>query len=417
MTIKVIFIFFLAVAFYGVKLSLLPVDIYRLVYIPCIVTLIFFIVYRRERVPTEIVNISLFFLLSLSFSVFVLLYTESNDLTVVRMHVDYIISILAVSYVIALILINMKIDIVSAIIIMAFIQACLMLLMISFPAFQKLILNLIDVDGIKRAEGGYRFRGVGFTGLATYSMAVVQSFSLFLFPLYWSRSSSSWRFIASCIVFITICISTLISARTSIIFIVSLFFYFLYIIVFSSMPILKRRIVLVVFSSIAFISIGFIYLASAESNELATMYNWGTELYRNFSESGSVRTESTDALATLYFMPEQFTLILGDGVYINETGGYYMSTDVGYIRIALYGGVFGSFLFYFSFAFLMYVAYIQTKERFGRQFAYGILIYSVLIFLVNAKGSIFFDGFIAIKLLILYTISLLVGGQKVINNE
>lgn len=374
--------------------------------------LLFFIAYRRESIPKEVFHISLFFFVSLFFSILVLLYTKSYDLTVVRMHVDYIISILVIAYVIALFLVNMKIDVVNAIITMAFFQACLMLLMIAFPEFQKLILNLIDVDGIERAEGSYRFRGVGFTGLATYSMAVAQSFSLFLFPLYWSRPSSSFRFMVSCIVFIIICISALISARTSIIFIVALFFYFLYISIFSSILVLKRRIFLVVFFSISLISIGIIFLASAESNELATLYNWGTELYRNFSESGSVRTDSTDALATLYFMPEQFTLILGDGVYINEAGGYYMSTDVGYIRIALYGGIIGSFLFYFSFSFLMYIAYLQTKYKFGRQFSYGILIYSLLIFLVNAKGSIFFDGFIAIKLLMLYTISLLICSQK-----
>lgn len=395
----------------------MPVDIYRLLYIPCVVALLISIIYGREKVPVQVIRISLFFLVSLSFSIFVLLYTKSNDLTVVRMHVDYIISILAVSYIIALILINMKIDIVNAIIMMAFFQACLMLLMIAFPAFQKFILSLIDVDGIERTEGSFRFRGVGFTGLATYSMAVVQSFSLFIFPLYWSRALSSFKFIASCIVFIAICISALISARTSIIFITALCFYFLYIVMFSSISVLKRRIFLVAcFTSIS-ITMSVIYLAGADSDELTTLYNWGTELYRNFADSGNVRTESTDALATLYFMPEQFTLILGDGIYLTETGGYYMSTDVGYIRIALYGGIIGSFLFYLSFAFLMYVSYRETRNKFGNQLAYGVLIYSLLIFIVNAKGSVFFDGFIAIKLLMLYTVSLLVCSQKGKNNE
>jgi len=374
--------------------------------------LIFFIAYRRNSVPKEVFQISFFFVVSLSFSILVLLYTQSHDLTVVRMHVDYVVSIIFIAYLIALLLVNMKIDVVNAIITMAFLQACLMLLMIAFPAFQKLILNLIDVDGVERAEGSYRFRGVGFTGLATYSMAVAQSLSLFLFPIYWSRQSSPFRFIVSCIVFAIICISALISARTSIIFIVALFFYFLYITISSPSLVLKRRIFLVIVLSISFISTGILYLAGAESSELATLYSWGTELYRNFAESGAVRTDSTDALATLYFMPEQFTLILGDGVYVDEAGGYYMSTDVGYIRVALYGGIVGSVLFYFSFAFLMYIAYIQTKLKFGRQFSYGIVIYSLLIFLVNAKGSIFFDGFIAIKLLMLYTTSLLVYSQK-----
>lgn len=385
---------------------------YRLIYIPCIIALLIFTIHNRERLPIQVVRISLFFFASLFFSILVLLYTKSYDLTVVRMHIDYIISILAVSYVIALLLMNMRVDIVDAIIAMAFFQACIMLLMIAFPAFQKLILSLIDVNGIERSEGNFRFRGVGFTGLATYSMAVVQSFSLFLFPLYWSRSSSALRFIASCFVFIVICISALISARTSIIFIFALIVYFLYISMFSSIPTLRKRIFLVICFSIVSISMSVIYIAGADSDDLATLYNWGTELYRNFSESGNVRTESTDALATLYFMPEQLTLILGDGLYVTETGGYYMSTDVGYIRIALYGGIIGSVLFYSSFIFLMYMACKQTKNEFGSKLSHGVAIYSLLIFLVNAKGSIFFDGFIAIKLLMLYTTSLLVCSQK-----
>ncbi len=81
------------------------------------------------------------------------------------------------------------------------------------------------------------------------------------------------------------------------------------------------------------------------------------EGFFNLVENGEWSTSSTDKLKTMYVFPDNFkTWLIGDGYFSNPiytdpyftgkvVGGYYMGTDVGYLRFIFYFGLAGLFAF------------------------------------------------------------------------
>lgn len=79
------------------------------------------------------------------------------------------------------------------------------------------------------------------------------------------------------------------------------------------------------------------------------------EGFFNLVENGEWEVSSNEKLKTMYVFPESLkTWLIGDGYFSNprdvdpffigkETGGYYMGTDVGYLRFIFYFGVMGLF--------------------------------------------------------------------------
>ncbi len=95
--------------------------------------------------------------------------------------------------------------------------------------------------------------------------------------------------------------------------------------------------------------------------EVQDFFRFGFEGFFNYFETGKWETDSTAKLETMVVWPEELrTWIIGDGYFINSRydpnylgdatdQGFYMGTDVGYLR----------FLFYFGIAGLVWiVAYI-----------------------------------------------------------
>ncbi|EJA2254073.1 O33 family O-antigen polymerase, partial [Escherichia coli] len=59
----------------------------------------------------------------------------------------------------------------------------------------------------------------------------------------------------------------------------------------------------------------------------------------NYINTGEFMTASSDKLVEkMLFIPDFSALVVGDGVYYNDDGSYYMHTDSGIIRQFLYGG-------------------------------------------------------------------------------
>ena len=96
------------------------------------------------------------------------------------------------------------------------------------------------------------------------------------------------------------------------------------------------------------------------------------EGFFNYYENGTWQVDSTDKLSNMYVFPDNLkTWIIGDGYfsspfdtdpyYIGEyTGGYYMGTDVGYLRFIFYFGVIGMA----AMCFYIYQVYRVCVDRF-----------------------------------------------------
>ncbi|WP_074513992.1 hypothetical protein [Selenomonas sp. WCT3] len=81
----------------------------------------------------------------------------------------------------------------------------------------------------------------------------------------------------------------------------------------------------------------------------------------------------------MYFIPEENTLIWGDGYYINPDGSYYMHTDVGVMRSVLFYGLVGCLIGYgalFAYCAVVYKIMANNKDRIG-------MLCAILIFVVT----------------------------------
>ena len=81
------------------------------------------------------------------------------------------------------------------------------------------------------------------------------------------------------------------------------------------------------------------------------LMRFGFEGFFNYFEGGEFETASTNTLKSMVVFPEDIkTWIIGDGYFANSrydenylgdstTGGFYMGTDIGYLRFIFYGGL------------------------------------------------------------------------------
>ena len=85
------------------------------------------------------------------------------------------------------------------------------------------------------------------------------------------------------------------------------------------------------------------------------LMEFGFEGFFNFFGGGDFETASTNTLKSMVVFPEDLnTWIIGDGYFANSrydenylgdatTGGFYMGTDIGYLRFIFYAGLIGLF--------------------------------------------------------------------------
>ena len=105
----------------------------------------------------------------------------------------------------------------------------------------------------------------------------------------------------------------------------------------------------------------------------------------NWIERGEWRTDSTDALQTMWVFPETFkTWMIGDGYFIDPSnpGGYYMRTDIGYCRFIFYCGLIGISVFSIFFVYLSAACY----RRFPQEKSLFLLLL-ILVFVIWLKVS------------------------------
>lgn len=80
------------------------------------------------------------------------------------------------------------------------------------------------------------------------------------------------------------------------------------------------------------------------------------EGFFNYIETGEWETSSTNRLMSMVVWPDNMkTWLIGDGLFDNPYGsGFYMHTDVGYLRLIFYCGLIGLFSFIVMLLFIVY---------------------------------------------------------------
>lgn len=114
---------------------------------------------------------------------------------------------------------------------------------------------------------------------------------------------------------------------------------------------------------------------------LAALYfpdytDWAFELFDNFVETGSLSTESSDALYHLFYLPPTI-----GGMFIGEGNMEFWGNDMGYTRLIFYIGLIGTGIY---FGYQIYIAsLIMTKDLSANLLIITIVSYSLVL---NVKG-------------------------------
>lgn len=148
-----------------------------------------------------------------------------------------------------------------------------------------------------------------------------------------------------------------------------------------------------------------------ESEDARKMFLFGFEGFFSLFQSGRFSTGSGEVLRTMYVFPESIhTWIIGDGYFLNSrydpnylgnapTGGYYMGTDVGYLRFIFYFGLVG---FFFIFSVMAYSAAICWRNYYAYRRLFLALFLVGLIIWFKVATDVFFFFALYISLSFIY---------------
>lgn len=153
-----------------------------------------------------------------------------------------------------------------------------------------------------------------------------------------------------------------------------------------------------VITSLVLSALIFIYnFVPSIKNNYSQIVDFGFELFITYFEEGEIKTDSTEGLKTMYRWPQNNkTYIIGDGRFIGDGGeGYYQSTDVGYLRLIYYFGLFGMLLMILQNMYIMLCLMHYEDNKYTKQMYILIFAYFLLL---NLKGYIDFTPYLFIFL-------------------
>lgn len=210
---------------------------------------------------------------------------------------------------------------------------------IKFWWFEKVI------EPVRVVEWGVYSYRVGIDGFAAFSTASVFSIAIILNAyLLLEKHENKIKYFLIILSYLIILIGCFIYGRVST---ASIIFSLIFLIFFSKSKIKVIKITTVVIGVII-ILVNFILKLAEYNVELYNWIHWSFELIFVFLDTGKLGARSLEHMVNdMYFVPSFQTFLFGDGLYENEFG-YYMSTDVGFMRSILFFGIIGTLFNYMS---------------------------------------------------------------------
>ena len=255
---------------------------------------------------------------------------------------------------------------------------------IVFPPYREFILKTVSMSdyarGVIQVEK-YRTR-IGFAGLSVYSSgikcALANLFVLFFaFKRLRERKKISFKIWFSYVLTI---LGEFLYSRTSLLLSIILFVLFVFLVLtkLGRVTLFLKFVLLGVF--IVLFAILLIGQFEGDNASLA----WQLEVLVNMLNGRGFNATSLNIMRRMAFVPSIPTLLFGDGRYAGVNGGYYMSTDLGYMRSILYYGLFG-----FLFVVTLVVITLKTIPGIRKEPEYRMLaIMSFIAFVVfEIKGE------------------------------
>lgn len=243
-----------------------------------------------------------------------------------------------------------------------------------------------------------RFLGIGsqfFSGSIKYGVAF---FTLLILPYVHKCKLTSNKFLYW-IALLLISVGGLLTGRT---FFVAIALGILMILLIEARTVvsfirINFKILLTILGSLLGMYILAILFIGAKQLNMAIGFVF--EFFVNFMEDGSFESGSTNKLKTMYTFPEIIkTWFIGDGRMQGNGGGYYMRSDVGYVRLIFYFGLPATL--FFIIVWWRY-AKILGKLTHSRALNSFFFILFMWVLILNLKGLTLIGEYFALFLLFL----------------
>jgi len=156
-----------------------------------------------------------------------------------------------------------------------------------------------------------------------------------------------------------------------------------------------------------FVVSGICFVLYQVNVEFRNLFRFAFEGFFSLVETGQWQTDSTDKLATMVVFPESIrTWIIGDGYFensrndINYLGdateqGFYMGTDIGYLRFIFYFGVVGMLLMVALIVFSAVTCIRHFPKKYNMVFLLALATGLAVWFKVSTDAFLFFALFLA----------------------
>lgn len=289
--------------------------------------------------------------------------------------------------------------IIYYVILVLLIQGVISIIMFLNPRINDFLFSLQGIDMTSRAilmYLGQRLIGLGcfyFGGGLIYGFGLILLVLLLLKKINIDKTLLIFLYITLLIIGIFFARTCLIGAViSSILLFVNLFHLKIKAYIFSLF------IRFFVITSLVLSVLIFIYnFVPSIKNNYSQIVDFGFELFITYFEEGEIKTDSTEGLKTMYRWPQNNkTYIIGDGRFIGDGGeGYYQSTDVGYLRLIYYFGLFGMLLMILQNMYIILCLIHYEDNKYTKQMYVLIFVYFLLL---NLKGYIDFTPYLFIFL-------------------
>lgn len=156
-------------------------------------------------------------------------------------------------------------------------------------------------------------------------------------------------------------------------------------IVWTSGSLLKTLRIISIIVALVLGLLALLNIASKSNDSLILWQEWAFSIVKQIFVERAVSDYSvTHMVEDMYYMPDFSTLLFGDGLYTNSNGSYYGHTDVGFMRLILYGGILSLFLVYYL---MIKVAKITAQVSKTIVFKRFMFLTIILFFALEMKGE------------------------------
>jgi len=358
---------------------------------------IWFVILFIQQKKDFTVNVFFFkFLIFLFFIGFISIvsmsYNETLDIEFIKYVITRLIMIFACYFVVkSLIKLNYKLNfyrISSLMINVILIQSIIAFMMFTIPELRDILLSIqrIEPEHLEGISKNADFRIIGF-GTMYFGAGSISGFTLILIGiLIRFYDFSSKKVLILSLKFLFILTIGMMMARTT--FIGGLLGIILIMLPKNLKPtisILKKRVWFIFsIAIIPAIIIAVLFFTIPKVTELLEpTLNFAFEIFINYFKHGSMESVSTNRLQEMYIFPTKIkTWIIGDGYWFDPFGkGYYMHTDVGYLRLIYYFGLVGLAVYLLMQFYIIRVTY--------KSYNLGIIVYGIVfsyLLILNLKG-------------------------------